>query len=450
MKNIKVLKFGGTSMGTSESISKCAQITKDATKNSKVIVVVSALSGITNELIELIELAKKQKPRLIGVRLDKLEEKHKKTLGCFIANSNDLDEARLKLSPIFKELRQILTGISLVGDISDKTSAAIWSYGERLSSWIMHYALLDNKVKNKRISATKLIQTNSNYLEAEVDFAKTKANCKRLLDPLVKNNKAVVITGFIARDKYKNITTLGRGGSDYTASIIGLSVDASQIEIWTDVDGVMSADPRVVTDVRAWSEIDVNVMSEMAYVGAKVLHPKTITPALQGKIPVYIKNTFNLAAIGTKIVEQDKKGLRGIVVKKNQLLMNLTNPIILNQIGAIHEYSHLFAENNISIDICATSEISISFSINQKDKSEKLYKDLKKLAKLTVYENMAKICIVGNQIGNDASILARIFKALEKYQIYTISNGASFNNITIMVNQKDADEMLKVLHKELF
>jgi len=447
MRNIKILKFGGTSMGTNETISECAKIIKNAIKNSKVIVVVSALSGVTNELIALIDLAKNQKSRLIAVRLDKLEKKHKETLNCFAKNPN---EAWAQLLPIFNELRQILTGISLVGDISDKTSAAVWSYGERLSSWIMHYALLESNVTNKRISAAKLIQTNSNYLEAEVDFVKTKVNCKRILNPLIKDNQAVVITGFIARDKHKHITTLGRGGSDYTASIIGLSVNANQIEIWTDVDGVMSADPRIVPSARVWSEIDVNVMAEMAYVGAKVLHPKTIAPALQGKIPVYIKNTFNIKSRGTKIVEQDKKGLRGIVVKKNQLLLHLANPVILNQIGSIHEYSHVFAENNISIDVCVTSEISISLSINKKDESEKLYKDLRKLAKLTINDNLAKICIVGNQIGNDVSILARIFNTIKNYKIYLISDGASFNNITLMVDEKNADDILKVLHKELF
>ncbi len=447
MRNIKILKFGGTSMGTNETISECAKIIKNAIKNSKVIVVVSALSGVTNELIALIDLAKNQKSRLIAVRLDKLEKKHKETLNCFAKNPN---EAWAQLLPIFNELRQILTGISLVGDISDKTSAAVWSYGERLSSWIMHYALLESNVTNKRISAAKLIQTNSNYLEAEVDFVKTKVNCKRILNPLIKDNQAVVITGFIARDKHKHITTLGRGGSDYTASIIGLSVNANQIEIWTDVDGVMSADPRIEPGARVWSEIDVNVMAEMAYVGAKVLHPKTIAPALQGKIPVYIKNTFNIKSRGTKIVEQDKKGLRGIVVKKNQLLLHLANPVILNQIGSIHEYSHVFAENNISIDVCVTSEISISLSINKKDESEKLYKDLRKLAKLTINDNLAKICIVGNQIGNDVSILARIFNTIKNYKIYLISDGASFNNITLMVDEKNADDILKVLHKELF
>ena len=450
MKNIKVLKFGGTSMGTSKSISQCASIVKSATKHDKIIIVVSALSGVTNELIELIELAKKQKSRLIANRLDKLENKHRTILKYFIQDIKDLDEAWIKLFPIFKELRQILTGISLVGDISNKTSAAVWSYGERLSSWIMYYALLKSNIKNKRISAAKLIQTNSDYLDGKVDFVRTKSNCKRLLGPLITNNEAVVTTGFIARDKHRHITTLGRGGSDYTASIIGLSVNADTIEIWTDVDGVMSADPRIISNAQVWSEIDFNIMSEMAYVGAKVLHPKTITPALQGKIPVYIKNTFNLDAKGTRIVEQDKKGLRGIVVKKDQLLLHLSNPIILDQIGTIHEYSHVFAEHNISIDVCATSEISITFSIDAHDKSEKLYKDLRKLAYLTVYQNLAKICIVGNHIGSDSSILSRICKVLTKYQIYTISNGASFNNITLMVEQRYADEILKLLHAELF
>ena len=212
----------------------------------------------------------------------------------------------------------------------------------------------------------------------------------------------------------------------------------------------MSADPRVIPNAKVWSEIDINSMAEMAYVGAKVLHPKTIAPALQGKIPVYIKNTFNLRALGTKIVEQGKKGLRGIVIKKNQLLIQLSNPAILNQIGSINRYSEIFAQNNIPIDVCATSEISVTFTINEKDGSEKLFKTLRKSANLETYKNMAKICVVGNHTGNNTSIIARIFNALKKYPIYTISNGASFNNITLIVDENKADEMLKILHKELF
>lgn len=445
--SIKVLKFGGTSMGTTESISQCAQIVKKTAEKEKTIVVVSALSKVTNELIELIELAKSQRSSQIIKRLDALEQRHKQTLKPFV---NNLEKSWVIFIPIFKELRQILTGISLVGDISEKTSAAIWSYGERLSSWIMHFALIQENVANERVIATKLIKTDSNYLNAAVDFSKTKVSTKKVIGPVLKSKSAVVVTGFIGSDDDKHLTTLGRGGSDYTASILGLSMGAKDIEIWTDVDGVMSADPRIIKDAKVWKEINIDVMSEMAYIGAKVLHPKTISPALLGKIPVYIKNTFKPTAPGTKIVEADKKGIKGIVVKKDQTLLHLSNPIILNQIGTIHEYSHVFADNDISIDVCATSEISITFSINSKDKQEKLFEGLRELANLDVNENMAKVCIVGSHIGNDAKILAKIFNSLEKYKIYTISNSASFNNITLMVKEKDADEILKVLHKRLF
>lgn len=436
-------------MGSAESISQCVKIIQNACQKQKAVVVVSALSGTTNTLLDLIEKAKKRKSRLVQNGIQELRIRHKKVLNAFAAKENQT-EAWATIEPIFKELCQILNGVSLVGDLSPKTTAAILSYGERISSWIMHAALRQANVKSQRESAVKLIRTDSNYLDAHVDFNQSKAKTKKKLIPLLKNNDAVVVTGFIALDKHRNITLLGRGGSDYTASLLGAMLGSSLIEIWTDVDGVMSADPRVIQNTQVWREIDVNVMAEMAYVGAKVLHPKTVSPALKENIPVVIKNTFNPEAPGTKIVHLAQKGLRGVVVKKNQALIQLTDPAILNQIGAINRYSNIFSRHNIAIDVCATSEISVTFSINQKDANEKLYKELRKSAKLEVILDLAKVCVVGSQIGNDSEILAKIFDSLKKYKIHTVSIGASFNNITLMANQSEADEILKILHKKLF
>jgi aspartate kinase len=447
---IKVLKFGGTSVGTSQGIEQCVKIIKRALANFKAVVVVSALSGVTDELIALIHLAQKQKPKLIKVRLNKLEERHREILASFV-DAADIEEVwEDNFAPLFKKLRFILTGTSFVGDLTDKTYAVICSFGERLSSWIVACALTRAGIKNQRVCATRLIRTDSQYLKASVDFRRTRKACQRWLLPPIRKGMVPVITGFMGKDTRGDIALLGRGGSDYSAAIIAVSTGTDIIEIWTDVDGIMSADPRLVAQAHPFPKIDMNVMAEMAYTGIKVLHPKTIIPALRNKIPVFIKNTFNPLAPGTEIVYGGKQGLRGIVIKKAQALLQINNPNMLEEIGFIHRCTQIFINHNVSIDVCVTSEVSITYSINQEDGSPKLYKDLRKMVDLTVYPNIAKVCVVGCQISFEAKLLARVFKALGRYPVYAVSIGAGFNNITLMVKDSQVEKILKLLHRNLF
>jgi len=337
-----------------------------------------------------------------------------------------------------------------VGELADKSYAVICSFGERLSSRIMYYAIIHSGSLARRVPAIRLVRTDSHYKEAEVDFQRTKINFKRIVAPLLKKGIVPVIDGFVGKDTSGDTTLLGRGGSDYTASIAAVSLGADSIEIWTDVDGIMSADPRLIKNPKIWSEIDVSVMAEMAYGGAKVLHPKMVIPALNNDIHVRIKNTFNRSARGTEIIKNGKYGLRGIVADKNQTLLHLTNVDMLDGVGFIQKCSEICTQHDVPIDVCATSEISFTLTIHRDDYTSQLKKSLEKIAQLENYDNVAKICIIGNNITHDPIFLASVFTSLSGYKIYTVSIGTSFNNVTLIVNQNNADKILKVLHKALF
>jgi len=447
---ISVLKFGGTSMGSVSAISQSAQIVKKASQDSKVIVVVSAISGMTNLLIELIGLARKQKQRLIAGRLNKMEDIHRSILKDFV-DEEDLDDIwKKEFAPAFKKLRYVLTGISYIGELTDKTYAFICIFGERFSSRIMAYALQKEGMQGIKVNAKRVISTDSQYMEANVDFKKTAERTKRIILPLLQKRLTPVVMGFSGKDTHGDTTLLGRGGSDYTASILGISLDVSDIQIWTDVDGVMSADPREIKNIQLWSKISLDVMAEMANSGAKVLHPKTITAAVKKNIPVYIKNTFNPSAAGTLVSADKKKGLKGVVLVQNQTIINMVNPEMLDAFGFISNCSQQFVDNNVPVDVCATSEVSVTCSIASSDQSNKLIRSLSKISHVEIHKEKAKICVIGCDVTQNAELISRIFSVLKNYNIYTVSIGATFHNITILIDNKNSKAALKLLHQELF
>lgn len=447
-----IQKFGGTSMGNSEAITQCAKIVADQAKKGQVVAVVSAMSGVTDKLLDMTEMARKQKPKLIAATLNELETRHKKTLAAFIDKDKSDEIWEEEFARSFKKLRTILIGISYVGDLSEKSTAMVASYGERLSSRIMKYALIKEGLKSERFNTVRLVRTDSNYLSAEVDLKRTKICHRRVLTPFLSKGIVPVLTGFIGKDTHGDLTLLGRGGTDYTASLAGICLGASRVDIWTDVDGVMSTDPRKVKHVCLWDKIDMATISEMAHSGAKVLHPKTISAAVEKGIPVWVKNTFNTAASGTEVIMEDKTpGVRGITVSKNQLIVHLQEPGMLAGVGFIRKVAEIFEKYRIPMDVCTTSEVTFSVSLDSKKYNPRIIKELKKIAhSVKVINKLAKICVIGVDIGCDGEILDRVITALKKNRVYSVSNGASFSNITVLIDETEADEALLKLHTAIF
>ena len=446
---IKSIKFGGTSMGSAKSIMTCANIVKEQTKSNKIIVTVSAVSGITDLLLEIISLAQKQKPRLAAIRFAEIEKIHNQILHEIVDNENKTNDIWLQdFDLLLKRLKAIISGVSLVGDLTNKTNALICAFGEKLSSQLMKHALNKVGVNNKRIESEKIIRTDSKYIDANVAFKSTKAACHSALSSLLNQGIIPIVTGFIGKDTHGDTTLLGRGGSDYTASIIAISMKADSIEIWTDVSGIMSADPRIVEKPVCWRDLDVELMSEMAYSGAKVVHPATITLAIQKNIPVYVFNTFDQKFQGTKITNKVNKKARGIVASNDYTLIILEHPNIIDHVGFISKAASIVTKYNISIDVCSTSEISFTFSIKEQDYSKKLHKELAEISNVRVVKKVTKICIIGYQISRDQELLAKIFilAAQNNIKIHAVSISASYHNITLILDNKDKNKIVQALH----
>jgi len=449
---INSIKFGGTSMGSASSIMTCAQIVKEKLQKQKVVVTVSAVSGVTDTLFEIISLAKKQKPRLIIIKVSELEKKHKQILYGIIDNDELAEDIWMQdFDALLKKLKAISSGISLVGDLTEKTTARICAFGEKLSSYLMKHALSKLGIESERVESEKVVRTDSNFLSAGVLFSSTYSACRNTLNPLITQNITPIVTGFIGKDTHGNTTLLGRGGSDYTASILAMALKAEAIEIWTDVNGIMSGDPRIVQNAISWNELDVDLMSEMAYSGAKVVHPATITLAIQKNIPVYVFNTFDRKFAGTKVTNKPSKRERGVVASADNILIILEHPSIIDHVGFISKVTTIVAKHDISIDVCTTSEISFTFSIKEQKYSKKLHKELQDVAKVILIKKVTKVCVIGHKITQNYKLMSDIFliSAENNIPIHAISTSAAYNNITLIINNADKNKMVKLLHNKL-
>jgi len=450
-KPIVSVKFGGTSMGTAESIRVCAEIVRDTALKNKTVATVSAVSGVTDRLLNMIDLAKNQKPRLVQQEIALLEKKHAEILRTYFPDDERFNEKwNEDLLPIFEKLKAILHGTSLVGDLTLKMQAKVCSFGECLSSFLLLYALRDLNVPSERVHSEKVVRTDSQYLQANVNFKTTAQACKKVLVPLLNDGVVPIITGFIGKDTHGDTTLLGRGGSDYTASILAVALQADEVQIWTDVDGVMSADPRVVKKTISWPELGMKMMSEMAFGGAKVLHPRSVYVAVAKNIPVYIYNTFNRAFKGTKVTSEEIKDVKGIVSSDKNILFHIENPNMLEEVGFIAKVTEIVKQFDISIDVCATSETSFTFSISEKDFDPKLERALSKIAKVKIIRGIAKISMIGHGITNSSNVFEETFRLFynKKVPIRCVSVGTSQRNITLMVDQQFKDQILNDLHHQ--
>ena len=296
--------------------------------------------------------------------------------------------------------------------------------------------------------------TNNNFTNAEIlpeTYDKIKSYLKNF-------DKIPIIAGFIAKNKNGEITTLGRGGSDYTASIIGAGLNVNEIEIWTDVDGIKTADPRIVENAKQWDKITFEEVSEMAYFGAKVLHPKTIHPAMNKQIPVRVLNTYNINNKGTLITKESHEycPVRAISLKNNIVIIKISSIKMLYAYGFLAKIFEIFNRYRVSVDLVTTSEISVSVTLDEPNGNSKnvdsVILELKEIAKTEILDKMSIICITGKDIQHNPEILERIFSLLKKnnINIELISQGASSISISIVVKQEDSNKAIKELHKEFF
>ena len=429
-----VMKFVGSSVADAERIRHVASIIK-AYKDEKPVVVLSAMGDTTDHLLEAANTAVEGKVDIS--RVEKLHRETAEKLGIKI-------EA---IESLLKELTQLLTGLSMLKELTKRTRDYLVSFGERMSVRMMAAYLENQGIPAKFYDAWDIGMTSdSNFMAAELlDLNSYKDG---------KTTEIPIVTGFIAKDKKGNITTLGRGGSDLTATMIGSAMKAKEIQTWKDVDGILTADPRVVKDARPVPEVTYEEAAELAYFGAQVLHPRSMMPCLKSGVPVRVKNSYNIDSPGSIIVENHSgqvPNVTAITSVKNVTLIDINSTRMLGSAGFLAHVFNNFLKWGISVDVIATSEVSVSLTVNGKIDLTGLLQDLDHVADVEIQRNKSIVTIICDA-DHSSSILASGFGALAKagINVQMISQGASKVNITVICDDEETNLVVNTLHSAFF
>ncbi|MDR2785464.1 MAG: aspartate kinase [Treponema sp.] len=441
-----VMKFGGSSVADAERIRRVGEIAASRLSR-KPVLVLSAMGDTTDHLLEAADLALAEK----SVSIKKIEDLHFKT----IADLNLGEKTEAEIRPLLEELKSLLVGISLIRELTGRTKDYLVSFGERLSVRIAASYFRLTGINARAMDAWEIgFISDSNYTAAELD--KESWNLvPRLLNPLLEQGILPVVTGFIAKDARGNITTLGRGGSDRSATIIAAAMGAEEVQVWKDVDGILTADPRLVSDARPVELVTYEEAAELAYFGAQVLHPRAIQPCLKTNIPVLVKNSYNPGAPGTRIVaslpEKPAFPVRALTSRSNITLIDIVSTRMVGQAGFLDGVFSIFARHGVSVDVVATSEVSISLTLDTANDLEALKEDLARIARAESKTGKAIVTIIGD-VSRSSEILQRAFGVCASLgiQVQMVSQGASKVNISFIVDDTQAACVVQGLHKNYF
>ena len=446
------MKFGGTSVANFEAITRTIFII-GGKLDQKPVVVVSALSKVTDLLYRISDAAASKDAALTNELLDQLRQRHV-SLACELLEQNPMqkESAVTRVNEICDSLDALAKAVCAVGELSDRNKAIIISNGELLSSTIICFAMNAKGIRTNWVDARKMMVTNDAYLKGEPIVNEIASRVPGIISEAYKGVDAVITQGFIASNMSGEQTVLGRGGSDYSASLIGMSIDAEKIEIWTDVDGVRTADPRKVQNTKYLEKISFEEAAEMAHFGAKVLHPLTIEPAVKKNIPIYVLNSMNPSGKGTAILRNEliEDGVKSVSFKENIRVINIFSMRMINTSGFLRRVFEIFSENKVSVDLISTSEANISVTVDASEKIEKTVAELSEFADVIVDDDKAQISVIGKNIVRLNGMLKKTFVPLKKCNVYMISQGASFVNISFVVDREELTEVVQDLHDHLF
>ena len=450
---MKVLKFGGTSMGDANALMQVnAILQKYSASGEQMVVVCSAMSGITNQLISIGKLAEQGRKQEAMSKFNAIKEKHFEAAeqlevrAPFENCTNDL----------FLNLENVVRGITLIGELSSRSIAYLLSFGERLSTMLLVCYLQKEGLSAMQYDSTFIKTNGVNYEEDEINWAATKSSVINALGKNIQENVISVVTGFFGTNQHGHIALLGRGGSDFSGAILSVCLGINTLEIWTDVDGFLSADPRVVEDAQLLNEIGFQEASELCFFGAKVLHPKTIRPVIDNGGQVWIKNTFYPARKGTKIIEKARASNREVISISSKKVGLISLDLFASQGKKKRILSGLFQlaqEQGIDIDMIAASEAEISFCIEVKHLENKGFLD--KLATICPYyikENRSVVCIVSpRDVKGQFGVAGKIFNAIAESEVSVdmYSQNASEIAQLIVIRSEDTNKVVKNIHTKL-
>ena len=486
-----VCKFGGTSVQDAEALTRLAGIIKER-RSRKVVVVASAMGKTTNGLLEAAYKAAQGKREEARRLLRDIEKKHSSEalkLGidthedcaycnCFgelrkdearnllrqLEKNHPVETQKLsitahkdcvyeKIYKYFSELHKLVKGLSALGELTPRITDAMASHGELLSTAILTQALRNNGLDAELMDARECIFTDENFTRAAPIFGPTNAAIVRYLRPVIEAGKIPVVQGFIGRSQNGVTTTIGRGGSDYTAAIVGAALDAEEIQIWTDVDGIMTTDPRMVPDARKIKSVSFQEAAELAYFGAKVLHPATIIPAVRKNIPVRVLNSYRPELEGTIITEKAPpcdNPVKAISFKGGVTVVNVVSTRMLMAYGFLEKIFEIFSRFKVPVDVVSTSEVSVSLTVDDASVLDNIVEELKKIGEVSVQSSRAVVCCVGDNLNNIPGALHTALGALRDIKIYMISQGASAINITFVIDENRMQEAVRGLHEAFF
>jgi aspartate kinase len=438
-----VMKFGGTSVESAEAIERIAGIVRGQLARRPV-VVVSAMGKTTNKLLGIADAAVTGQRDTALTLLGDLHQFHQKeSAGLGVEDQVDAH---------FQELAELVKGLAVMGEMTPRATDAVSAFGERLSSIIVTARFRSLGIGAAHLDSRSVIVTDRRHTQAAPIFSETyRRACNTI--PALAAKQVVVMGGFIGSTEDGVTSTLGRGGSDYTASIVGAGIGAEEIQIWTDVDGMLTSDPTILPGVYRVKQCSFAEAAELAYFGAKVLHPATMLPAIEKNIPVRILNSRRPQVEGTLITAQVPRSaspIRSIACKRNITLVNIVSTRMLMAHGFLKRIFEIFDRYETPVDMLATSEVSVSLTIDTTRCLDAITKEIEEFAEVTVEENQAIVCMVGDNIRHTPGVASRAFGGLKEINVRMISQGASLLNISVVVAAADLRGAVESLHREFF
>lgn len=463
-KPLRIMKFGGTSVGDASCIARVVEIIRAASRENRVVVVVSAMGGVTNKLVDAARFSEVGLDTPVASIFNGLRQKHEATIDALIHSAAERTSIDRKIEELFQEGDRLCQGTILLRELTPRSLDAISGLGERLSAPLVASALKESGLKSEAIEATHLIVTDSCHGSAEPLMAPTRERCEARLHPLLDQGIIPVVTGFIGATLEGAATTLGRGGSDYSATILGAALQADDVIIWTDVDGLQTADPRLVSGGCTIPEISYREAAELAYFGAKVLHPKTLRPVMQCGIPLWIRNTFTPERPGTKVTPAgppSAEGVKALSAINEVVLITVGGPgmvgapdvlgRIFRTTAAVRVDVLLISQSSSQNDLCLVIPSSLAKSTVEALRQEFAHEltDVK-TEHITVDSTVAIVAVVGQSIRGTAGFVGRTFKALdrENVNIIAMAQGSAECTLSLVVAKSDTKAALTSIHSE--
>ena len=445
-----VMKFGGTSVESAAAIERVASIV-GARRECKPVVVVSAMGKTTNKLLAIAQTALEGKREEYLRQIHDLRDFHSREAR-LVVPLEERSELDRTLDEHFQELTELVKGLAVLGELTPRSIDAISSYGERLSSLIVTLAFRHFGMNAAHVDSRRVIVTDKRHTQAAPLFNETYRRLRETV-PALAESQVVVMGGFIASTEDGVTTTLGRGGSDFTASIVGAGIGAEEIQIWTDVDGMLTADPTILHGGHRVKTISFAEAAELAYFGAKVLHPATVMPAIEKDIPVLILNSRRPEVGGTRITSQAVhcgNAVKSIANKRKITLVNVHSTRMLMAHGFLHRIFEVFDRFETPVDMVSTSEVSVSLTIDNARNLDAICSELRQFSEVDIEKDQAIVCLVGENIRYTPGVAARVFESLGDVNVRMISQGASLLNLSLVVAEADLVKAVERLHGAFF